>query len=368
MASPLAVLAEAARAARAHLVGTCTTALLVAALVAGVLLLVGESASAEDRVLGQIDVAGTRTLIVRAGPDQPLPPSFVAALEHTGEVEHVLGLGPITDARPLANPGGPAIAARTAYGTLGVSGDLPALATGSRAGVASARTSATAGFVHGVGTLAADDGALVEVIGAVDLPPSLGFLEPVVLLPRAADDPQVTSEGLTLLTVTARHPRDLQGVESLVRSLLAAAGVDGATVETSLALAEVRAAVSGELGEYRRTVTATALLLGVLLVSVSAFATTSRQRRTFGRRRALGARRSLVALLILVEVAIPAALGAATGTAVALVAGLALDRPHAPLPFIVSLAVAAVGAAVAGASLPAVLAARRDPLLELRVP
>ena len=59
------------------------------------------------RVLGQIDVAGTRTLIVRAGPDQPLPTSFVAAPSITTSPESVTVRSFVVDPRiHTAEPAG----------------------------------------------------------------------------------------------------------------------------------------------------------------------------------------------------------------------------------------------------------------------
>lgn len=362
-----AVLAEAYRGARGRLVSTLVIGLLVAALLAGVLTMVGGSAAAEARVLAQFDAAGTRALTLRARPERPLTTQLLRSLQNSAEVVWAVGLGSIADARGAALPGGPPVAVRTIYGSPGPGFDAwGELSGGTQRGLASAETAALLGFVDGAGTLETTQRRLVELVGTVTLPEGLTAQEPIVLVPTPL--PDGAEADLTLLIVQAREPQQVPAVEALARSLLADGGWVGATVETSRVLAEVRGAVSGELGAYRRTVVGSALLIGMLLVGTSVFLTTTRQRKDFGRRRALGARRTLIATLVLAEVAIPAVGGSALGIGAATVGVAAGLFPGAPTSFTAALAVASIAAVLLAALAPAVIAARRDPLLELRVP
>ncbi|MCL1900502.1 MAG: FtsX-like permease family protein, partial [Promicromonosporaceae bacterium] len=92
------------------------------------------------------------------------------------------------------------------------------------------------------------------------------------------------------------------------------------------------------------------------------------QRRDFGRRRALGASRSLLMTFVILEGAMPAALGALVGTAggvtiLALIHGVTADPA-----FVASVPILAILAVVL-ASIPVALAAAfRDPVAILRVP
>jgi len=366
-----AVLAEAARAARAQLLASVVIMLLVGGLVAGVLVVVGQSAASEERVLGQIDAVGTRTILVRMGQGPPLDGQFLALLGQVNEVEHAVGFGPIRDGYPAAMLDGPGIAVRSAFGyAVPGYGDLTDLPHGVKRGITSTSTAALAGFAEGSGTLVQGDGVMVEVVGIADLPEYLRFLEPVVLLPRSTEAAAMETNAppLTLIVINAQHPSQVRGIEAFVRAHLADVGLTSATVETSTALAELRAAVSGELGGYTRTVVLGALLVGTGLVCVSVFATTSRHRKDFGRRRAIGANRTLVAGLILAQVGLPATAGSVIAALVTSAAQALLGRPLGSLSFTLSLITAAVFSAVLAALVPAAIAARREPLSELRVP
>lgn len=355
--------------ARAHLLASMATITLVTSLVAGVLILVGESVASEARVLGQIDAAGTRMIVVRARGDDPVPAGLVDVLSRTSEVERVTGLGPIRDTYPLGTHTGTPIAVRALFGApVGQELPLPDHPPSTLWGWATEAATAQAGFRDGVGTLVLGDGTFVEVMGHVQLPEHYRFLEPVVLVPQDLHSgPAAEQVPLTVVIVMANRPANVRGVEALTRSMLTESHSD-ATVETSSALAELRGAVSGELAGYRHTVVLVALGLGAALVALSVFTATTRQRRDFGRRRALGARRSLVAALVLAQVGLCAFAGTITGTIAGLTYHAALGRPPIPISFVLALALAAFAVPLLAATLPAAIAARREPLTELRVP
>lgn len=72
--------------------------------------------------------------------------------------------------------------------------------------------------------------------------------------------------------------------------------------------------------------------------------------------------------LLLTQTAILAALGAALGIATASIALAATGDPLPGLAFSSAIGVLALITALVAAALPAVIAARRDPIKELRVP
>ena len=92
------------------------------------------------------------------------------------------------------------------------------------------------------------------------------------------------------------------------------------------------------------------------------------RRKDFGRRRALGTTRLTIILLIVVQVLITALLAVAMGVAAAYAWLTLRDDPTPPAPFALAVGTALATLATLAATLPATLAARRDPVRELRVP
>jgi putative ABC transport system permease protein len=246
-----------------------------------------------------------------------------------------------------------------------------AIDTPTSAALASPAATRTLGLRDGTGGLVTDDGYGAVVVGELAVPPHLGFLEPLVLMPSSSataaagehpDDP------LTVLVVLAQSPPEVAAVAATVRSLLPPADPASLTVETSAELAAIRAAVGGELGSHGRATVLGILVISVVLVAVNLLALVTMRRKDFGRRRALGATQSLIVALLLGQLGLLATIGAAVGVAAAL---LSLAVTGDPLPgarFTLAVAVAGVLTAMLGALPPAILAARRDPLHELRVP
>ena len=92
------------------------------------------------------------------------------------------------------------------------------------------------------------------------------------------------------------------------------------------------------------------------------------RRKDFGRRRALGAAQGLIVGLLLTQMAVLSIMGAIVGSVAAAI-GLAVTGDPLPgLDFFVAVSVLAIGVGLLAALLPAVAAARRDSVQELRVP
>lgn len=359
-----AMLREAVAAARSQAVPSLLTVAMVAGMCIAALLTTGRTVAAEQAVLAEVDAAGTRSIVVRAREEAGLTVALRDRLTTVDGVEAATGFGPIVDARNAAVPGAPPVALRHAYGLADASSTTDLAAT-SETAAASAAAARAVGFYHGTGVLATDDGHEVLVTGDMTVPPHLRFLEPLLVIPSGEADP---AEPLTLLVVLARTPPEVAAVEEVVRGLLPTTAPGEITVETSAELAAVRAAVGGELGSHGRSTVLGILALSSILVAVNLLALVTMRRKDFGRRRALGATKPLIVTLLLTQVVLLASAGAAIGAA-ATITGLALAGDPLPgLPFTVAVAVAAVLAAALAALAPAMLAARRDPLHELRVP
>lgn len=366
-----ALLREATAAARSQPVASLLTVAMVAGMCAATLLTTGRTVAAEQAVLAEVDAAGTRSIVVRAGKNAGLTVTLLDRLRTVEGVEAAAGFGPIVDAHNAAVPGAPPVAVRNAYGTIGDNPMQPPDHPAHRAALASTAAARALGLHDGTGALHTDHHTEVLVTGELTVPDHLRFLEPLVVVPSSAPgsasgvDPDAP---LTMLVVLAASPPEVAAVEEVVRSLLDAPDPGSVTLETSAGLAAVRAAVGGELGTYGRSTVLAILAVSTVLVAVNLLALVTMRRKDFGRRRALGATRSLIVTLLLGQVAILAVAGAALGTAASLAGLAAVGDPLPGARFTAAIAVAGVLVAALAALPPAVIAARRDPLHELRVP
>lgn len=370
-----ALVREAIAAARSQPVPSLLTVVMVAGMCAAVLLTTGRTVAAEQAALAQIDAAGTRSVVVRADPAAGLTVTLLDRLRTVDAIEAVAGFGPIVDARNAEVPGALKVATRRAYGSIGDQTLVALPAVGGNdvqdRALASSSALTALGLHEGTGHLMADDGRDLVVVGELAIPAHLAFLEPVVVVPSSTvesaagaspDDP------LVVLVVLADSPQQVAVVEQTVRGLLAPTDPTKVSVETSAELAAIRAAVRGELGSYGRGLVLAILGGAAVLVAVNNLALVTLRRKDFGRRRALGATRALIVALLLSQVALLALLGVALGVVAGLVGLVTAGHPVPDISFTAAVAVAAVLTATLAAYLPAVIASRRDPLHELRVP
>jgi putative ABC transport system permease protein len=367
-----ALLREAVAGARSQLVASVLTIAMVAGMCAAALLTTGRTVAAEQAVLAEIDAAGTRSIVVRAGSEAGLTVEILDRLRAVAGIEQATGFGPIVDARNAAVPGAPPVALRPAYGVIGERSMQSHQHPAGLAAVTSPAGARALGLPDGTGGLRTDHGQDVVVVsGDLAVPTHLRFLEPLAVIPSsgtgtwAGEQPH---EPLALLVVLAHSPPEVAAVETVIRGLLTDAEPGTVTIETSAQLAAIRAAIGGELGTHARATVLAILAIAALLVTVNLLALVTMRRKDFGRRRALGATRGLIITLLLTQVALLALAGAALGTASSL-AGLATTGN--PLPgaeFTMAVAIASLLVATLAALPPAIIAARRDPLHELRVP
>lgn len=373
MRAAAALLREAAASDRSQPVTSVLTIAMVAGMCAAVLLTTGRTVAAEQAVLAEIDAAGTRSIVVRAA-DGELTVGLLGRLQAVAGIESATGFGPITDARNAAVPGGTPVPVRRGYGTLGDRRLLAPRSTDPVVGevaLASPAGTRALGLRDGTGAAVTDDGREVVITGGLAVPPHLRFLEPLVVIPTstpAAPAGRSPHDPLAVLVVLAASPPEVAAVEAVVRSLLPSAEPGAVTVETSVELAAIRSAVGGELGSHGRATVLGILVVAAALVAVNLLALVTMRRKDFGRRRALGATQPLIIALLLTQVTLLASAGAALG-AVGSVLGLAVaGDPQPGAEFTLAVAVAGVLTVLLAALPPAVVAARRDPLHELRVP
>jgi len=354
-----AMLREALAAARSQPVGTVLTLVMTAGMVIAALLTTGQTAATERAAMAQIDAVGTRSVIVRAQEGAGLTSAVVDRINSLAEVESVIAFGPLLDIRNAIIPGAPLLGARPVYGDLMVANAQPG------AVYASLRAADHLGLIDRTGAVTTFDSLPLIVRGTIAVPDHLGFLEPLAVI---APDASVTGfEPVNTLIVLADDPRHVLAITRAVVGLLGVTDPQLVTIETSTELAAVRAAVSGELGTYGRATVLGILGVAALLVAANLFGSVQMRRKDFGRRRALGASQLLIVGLLLTQTAVLALVGAGLGIVASNIILLTNGNPLAGPDFTLAVAVSAILTALVAAILPAIAAANREPLTELRV-
>lgn len=351
---------EALRAAAAQPVATSVIALIVAGVCAVILSTTGQTVKAEQDVLARIDDAGTRSIVI-TDIDGTAAITSAAVERITGlqGVEWVIGLGPASDVHNIGNPEGSPAAIRILYGPLPPQLQADTEPEPGQALVGSqAQTSLRMLFPYG-GVEGAID---YPVIGEFTAADPLAFLNRS-LLTRTDQVGQVRS-----LHILVQRPDLVAPVTRAALTLVAAEDPTSVSVETSQVLAEVRAAVQGELGRYGRQLVSLVLAAGLVLTALSVYGSVTSRRRDFGRRRALGASRPFIITLVSTQTGLAATVGAVVGTTATSMALITSTGVAPDLPFTVATATLAILIAVMAAIPPAFVAAFRDPVRVLRVP
>ncbi len=359
------LLIESVRMAAAQPVATAVTAVIVAAVCGVIVSTTGQTVAIERDVLGRIDDAGTRTIVVedvegRAGLDV----NTVDRIEALAGVDWVIGFGIARDVRPAGLAGAAAVPIRGYVGRLpspvSTSGWQPQAGT-ALAGVDALDAlgfSAAAGSVEPV----AQHAPPLGVVGWLRADSPLEFLNRALL---TVADPDELVVRIVVLTGSADQVPQLT---EAIRAVLDPADATSVAIQTSESLVQVRAAIEGELGTWGRNLVTLVLAAGLVLTALNVFGAVTTRRRDFGRRRALGASRLAIVVLVTAQTVATAVVGAAVGvaTGVLFVQWLLGTAPTAE--FAVAIAVLAVISAAIAALPPAVMAAYRDPVRILRVP
>lgn len=367
LARPVRLAGEALRMAAAQPAASVTTALVTAAVVAVLLATTGQTVVAERDVLARIDDAGTRSIEVGLEPAAGATAEAVARVERLGTVDWVVGFGTVVDVRNEAVPGGAPVALRPLFGEV-----PPVLVLDPQSGPpgvdvawAGPAAMATLGLDVGVGGVVADGGATAyAVIGPLTAEDPLADFGRQALTVREASPDEV----LRRLVVVTEEPAAVGPTVDHVLALLDIEDPAAVTVQTSEALAAVRAAVAGELGRFGRDLVLQALGAALVVVLVVTYGATTARRRDFGRRRALGATRGAIAGLVVLQQGVTALAGATLGLVVGAAITLQLTGGGPDGRFAAAVALLTVLVTLVASLVPALVAATRDPVRILRVP
>lgn len=361
-----AVVREAAASARSQPVASLVTILMVIGMVLTVMLTTGRTVGAEQQVLGSIDEAGTRSITVRADAAAGVTSSVLDRIAGITGIEWAGGFSNAIDATNVDVPDGVRVPVRYAYGDhldrLGVAENSPV-----PGGLAWASDAALVqlGMPDASGGIQLTNGTFYGVAGRVVVPDYLTGFEPVVLVPQ----PLATGdEPIGVLVIIAETPELVASVSGAVLSVLAAEDMSKVTIHTSAALAELRGLIEGQLGSFSRGLVLALLVLTGALVAILLYGLVMMRRKDFGRRRALGASRALIIALLLAQTGMLAALGIVVGLALAAIILIASGDPWPGGAFTGALAILTLVTAMVAALLPAIIASRREPIRELRVP
>ena len=357
------VLREATATARSSTVTSLVTLLMVAGTLIAVLLTTGRSVSAEQSVLASIDQVGTRSITIRAelaaGVDAPV-------IERIRQIRGITWAGALSEAKDATNafvPGSTRVPVRQLYADDLAPFGIPDSPREGHA-YASAQALDLLGMPDGSGAATRQRDDTLIVAGTLSTPEFLAAFEPLILIPsRPSRD-----EAVSVIVVVAESPELVAPVSAAVLSVLAATDPTKVSVTTSEGLAQLRSLIEGKLSSYSRDLVLVLLgLTGVLLTAVL-FGFVLLRRKDFGRRRALGATRGFIVNLMLVQTALLGVVGAALGVGVSTLA-LTISGDRLPgLPFMSAISVLTVLTAVVATVVPAIVASRREPIRELRVP
>lgn len=361
-----AVLREAVASARSQPVASVVTVVMVAGMILAVMLTTGRTVGAEQQVLSSIDSAGTRSITVRAEAQAGVTASVLDRIAGIEGIEWAAGFSAAADATNAAMPDGTRVPVRLAYsdqfGRIGIP-DEPAvsgrLAWGSDAALEQL------GMPDRSGGITLTNGSSYGIAGAVDTPDFLRGFEPLVLVPQTDVE---GDEPISVVVVIADTPELVVPVSNAVVSVLAADDPTKVSVQTSEALAQLRGVIQSQLGSFSRGLVMALLALTGLLVAMLLYGLVMMRRKDFGRRRALGATRALIVGLIVAQTGILALVGVLIGTIASAIALFATHDPWPGAAFTLALGVLTVVTALVAALIPAVVASRREPIRELRVP
>ncbi|WP_239453519.1 MULTISPECIES: FtsX-like permease family protein [Microbacterium] len=335
-------------------------------MIVTVMLTTGRTVGAEQRVLSSIDSAGTRSILVRADAAAGVTSDVIDRIDGIEGVEWSAAFSSAVDATNGRTPDGARAPVRFAYGrdveSLGVPARVPLpgqLAYGSQ------RALDELGLPDIAGGIVLTTGQEYAMAGLLEIPDFLVGLEPVVIVPQ----PEATGEEpVSVLVVIASRPDLVAPVSDAVLSVLAAEDPSKVSVETSEPLAQLRGLIQGQLSTFSRGLVLVMIAVTGLLVAVILYGLVMMRRKDFGRRRALGATRALIVLLLFVQTVFLAVIGVLVGTVVS-VAVLVTSGDPLPGPgFFGAVSVLALGTSAVASLVPAIIASRREPIRELRVP
>lgn len=356
------LLSEAVRSAIAQPVATAITALIIAGVCATILSTTGQTVQVEQGVLSRIDAAGTRSVIISdAVGDAGITVDAVKRIGRLTGVEWVIGLGPASDVRAAGIPGGNPAAARYLYGDLppqlSIAGRAPSLGEA----LVGPEAQQILGLQVPVGGVVGESS--LAVAGRFQASDPLEFLNRSLIRLPSTDETILRSVHILVAT-----PSQVSEVTAAALLLLGSQSPTSIAVNTSEILADVRAAVAGELGRFSRQLVGIVLATGLFLTALVVYGAVTSRRKDFGRRRAIGASRPTIIGLVAIQTGTAAGVGGILGAVASSVILTQTTGQRPDTEFTIAILVLATLTAVVAAIPPAVVAAYRDPVRVLRVP
>lgn len=362
----LLLLKESWASGKSMPVAFAVTFVVVTAMVIAIMVTTGRVVGAERQVLTTIDSAGTRTIVVRAEKNAGLTTAVLGRLNNIAGIAWIGAFGEAADTSNLHSPDGNRVATRSLYTTdmaqLGIR--FPNEMFGDEVYL-SELAMKRLGLLEGAGAVVDDAGRSYSVKGKLQTPAFLQELEPLALVPQA----EITAEQeIAMLIVVADTPSLVASIGETVTSVLDVQDMSQVYIETSAAYAELRGIIEGQLATAGRTMVVFITLLSATLVSLLLFGLVMLRRKDYGRRRALGASQGLIIKLVTLQTLLPALGGAICGTLISLTLLIVWRDPLPDIMFCLAVIVLALCTAFVAAIVPALYAAHRQPLQELRVP
>jgi putative ABC transport system permease protein len=360
------LLGETTRMAAAQPAASMIAGLIIAAVCGVILTTTGRTVQAEQDVLSQIDDAGTRSItITDAHGTAGLTASAIPRVSRLSQVDWALGLGVADDVQNAAvGEGGTRTPSRVVHGQLPLEVSTTGRPPAAGEALVGSEAMQTLGLDMPAGGVHDGSENPIAIVGSFDASEPLEFLNSGLLVAAAPD----SDAAIRSVQVLATSPENVENLTGAVIAVLDPADTTALSVTTSQALADVRAAVAGELGQYSRTLALTVLAIGLVLVTLTIYGAVTLRRQDFGRRRALGASRSNIVMIVALQHLIIGILGAAIGTLAGAVMVWRWTGAMPRLAFTLAVAILAILASVAAALLPAFVAAWRQPVRVLRVP
>lgn len=355
---------EAGGLVRRERILTSTVGLVVLGMVIGILTSAGQSDAAASSILGRLDTPAARSIVVSDPNAQgALSGRSVQVIRALSDVDWALGLGSAQDVRNALVPSGDPVPLRTVSGDIELALGLDPEELRPGAVLASRAGAQRLGFAQGVGAAVSSDQAEHVITSTYEPPEWLTQLRESVIV-RGADESSTVAFVVVLATSITVVPQLIDAI----RAVLVADDPSQISVTGSAILADLSAVVSSDLATYSQTIVLGVLGLGAFATIVAVLGVLGMRSADFGRRRALGASRSQLVGLTLLHVTFAAAIGAAAGTAMALV-GLQVAVGQLPtFGFTLGSLVLAILASIVATAPPVLRAAARDPVDVLRTP
>lgn len=326
----------------------------------------GYSAAAQKKVLDTVDQAGTRSIEIRSIKGSPgFDMDLLNVISGYDIVESVIGFSGAFDVSAAENPDGTRVAARKVYGDLAgrLYDEIGVVGLKTQPALAAGESLRRLGLPEGGAVRMAIDGPDFQVIKNIEIPDYLDKLMPLILIPQNDRNAQIET-----LIITADKPENLSLLTDLVHDLLSGIDPETYSFSTSQEFASLRSALDGAMTANSHKLIVASLAAGALSVMLVAWATVLLRRKDYGRRRALGATRGAIIAISLAQIGAVTLAGTFFGVCTSLAVFALRWSQLPPLEFCGSVVAALTALSICFSFLPALWAAGRDPLVELRVP